>query len=285
MTAWLLNAALMFALQMPILFALGLYYDVFQRHNFFIGGAFALCTAFSISLIDSGLNSLFVLVTLYAVVFILLFIADAVFFSTLEKRGRTSDELLIASLGLYIVIEQANSIIFGDRIKFPDLASNADPTVLQLLLETSPHIYVIGISLVALILIAAFFRWSEAGAKLTALAENPMLFRTLGFNSFIWRSITLCIVTAFLVTGSIISANVVGAYPTMGFNLVVLGFLARLLGGPVYRIRFAVTALAIIITDQIIAIALPGQWRLFVVSLVLFSALALLIHNRDRASG
>lgn len=273
MTQWLVNFAVMTALQTPFLLALGLHYDVLRRHNFLLGSAYALALCLVVGLLQPAGVFMAVAAAFLAVLAVLL-LSEFLVFGPLERFGRTADEILIATLGANILLEQVLSVAFGDRIRFPSVS--AEPAV-QWFLGLPPAASAIPIGLAILFACAVLFHRTEAGARLVALGENALLFRALGFSPTAWRVIALAIVALVLACSAIGAANVTGAYPTAGFGLVILGFLTRLLGGPVHRPRFLLTAVSVIAFDQLVSAVLPGQWR----TLVLFSALLLLIIRRS----
>lgn len=273
MTQWLVNFAVMTALQTPFLLALGLHYDVLRRHNFLLGSAYALALCLVVGLLQPAGVFMAVAAAFLAVLAVLL-LSEFLVFGPLERFGRTADEILIATLGANILLEQVLSVAFRDRIRFPSVG--AEPAV-QWFLGLPPAASAIPVGLAILFACAVLFHRTEAGARLVALGENALLFRALGFSPTAWRVIALTIVALVLACSAIGAANVTGAYPTAGFGLVILGFLARLLGGPVHRARFLITAVSVIAFDQLVSVVLPGQWR----TLVLFSALLLLIIRRS----
>jgi branched-subunit amino acid ABC-type transport system permease component len=72
--------------------------------------------------------------------------------------------------------------------------------------------------------------------------------------------------------------RIFGASPNAGFNLVILGFVARLVGGPVNRPLFAGAVFGVIVLDQLAALMLPNQWR----QMIVFGVLLLVIVARTR---
>lgn len=269
----LVNFAVIAALQLPFLIALGLHYDVLRRHNFLLGSAYALALCLLVGLIQLA-GAVVAVTAAFLITLALLLLCEFLLFGQLEKRGRAGDEILVATLGANIVLEQVLSVIFGDRIHFP--AGAAEPAV-QWFLSLTPATSAIPIGLSIVIVCVVLFRRTEAGARLVALGENPILFRALGFSPAVWRAIALAIIALMMVASAIGAANVTGAYPRAGFGLVILGFLARLLGGPVHSSKFILTALGVLAFDQMVSAVLPGQWR----TLVLFSALLCLIIRRS----
>lgn len=265
----LLNAATVLALQAPFLYALGLHFDVLRRHNFALGAAHAL----ALSVMVNGYAAMGPIAAAGAAVVAaaaLLLAGEALLFRPLERRGRTPDQILIASLGLNIVCEEALSASFGDAIRFPSGGDGLGGLLLALPpLQLAAPLSVLTVGGLLLVLTR-----SEPGARLVALGENPSLFAVLKLGPATWRYAAVALSGGVVAIGAVEAATVTGAYPTAGFPLVILGFATRLLGGPVHTPRFAVAAVGVVGFDQAVAAALPGEWRtplLFAALLVLLS--------------
>lgn len=277
MAQWFVNTALMVTLQVPFLVALGLHFDVFRRHNFLLGSSYALVLCVLVATLRP-LGPALAVSAAFTLGFAILVLSEFLLFAPLERVHRSPDQILIATLGANIVLEQVLSGTFGDRIRFPTAAMGESGTNWFINLE--PYQTAIPIGIATLCVVAFVLARTEAGARLVALGENRLLFRAVGFRPLVWQVIALGMIALVLTLSGVAAINVTGAFPTAGFSLVILGFVTRLLGGPVHRLRFALVAAGVVILDQVAAVALPGQWR----TLVLFSTLLLLIAIRSRGS-
>ncbi len=277
MVPWLFNTALILAFQAPVLLAVGLHFDVLRRHNFLIGAVYALVAL----TIVSGLARYGPAVAIgagFVSACLALGFAEILIYGPLERAGRSADEILIATLGANLVLEQILSLLFGDRIQFPHPTAEQD--IVAGLMALPPTATALPLGIVSIIALALILAKSETGARLTALGENQILFRSLGFTPAIWRGATLVMVAATLTIGAVAAANLTGASPTAGFSLVILGFVTRLLGGPVHRLRFYIVSALVVTADQAAAVALPGEWR----TLALYAVLLILISVRARTA-
>lgn len=265
----LTNAAAILALQAPFLYALGLYFDVLRRHNFALAAAHALALgliarAYAWPIIAFALA--------FAAVALLLVASEAALYRPLERAKRSPDQVLIASLGLNIVLEQILSAGFGDTIRFPSSGGGFGAWLLGL----SPLRLAGPLSLATLTMLLLTLTRSEIGARIVALGENPTLFAILRLRPVLWRYAAIVAVAFVITVGAFAAAPVTGAYPAAGFPLVILGFATRLLGGPVHRPRFALAVAGVVSFDQLVAATLPGEWR----TPLLFGGLLVLLSIR-----
>jgi branched-chain amino acid transport system permease protein len=275
----LYNAGLSVSLQLPFIVALGLFFDIFRHHSFALGSAFALASCVLVHLLSSGaaLWASAALATLIAT--LLLGFLQFCVFEPLKKR-RSGDEILIATLGASIVIEQAAAVYFGDRIRFAP--ANAEPLTNWYLGTGAQEVsMIVGFGLVAVIYL--LLRLTEPGLRLIALGESPLLFKSLGWRERPWLILALVFVAVIISVSAVAAVPLMGARPGAGFPLVLLGLLTRIAGGPAHRLWFILTGIAVIALDQLAAVILPGAWR----TIALFGALFLLIvfrsHSRPAA--
>ena len=274
MAQWLLNTAIVAALQTPFFIALGLHYDVLRRHNFALGGAYAAALCITVALTRSLQSIWIALPIALAIVCLLLVLLELAVFRPLDRLGRSADEVLIASLGVNIVLEQVLSGVFGDAIRFsPAAPDQAD--WLQHWMTASPTQFAMVAGALAIVSAYVLLRRTETGLRLTALGDNRLLFRAVGLSPETWGIVALIVVGALVTASSVAAVNITGAYPSAGFNLVILGFVARLVGGPLNSVRFLIAAIAISVFDQAAAALMPNQWRTMLLFAVLFGLIAM----------
>ncbi len=139
--------------------------------------------------------------------------------------------LLIISLGVYIVIQNLISLIWGDDILsirtgkvtagYNFLGSNV----------TTIQIVIISSGLLIFLSLLAVLKFSNLGLKIRAVSLNSALSTIFGVESrkVIFNSIILSTLIAS-ITGLLYAFNY-DITPTMGFNLLLYGIIAMIIGG------------------------------------------------------
>jgi len=152
-------------------------------------------------------------------------------FKPLRKRNATPLILLIASLGIYIVLQNAISMLWGDgtksirtwEIKVGNEIFGAYITDVQII------IIVVSLALFAGTLL--FLKHTKTGKNLRAVSSNEELSNIFGINSngvILW---SFSIGSALGAIAGILVAFDTDMTPTMGFGLLLYGVVAMIMGG------------------------------------------------------
>lgn len=150
---------------------------------------------------------------------------------TLQKRKSPTFVFLIASLGIYIILQNLISIIWGDEAK----SINIEPVKEGIIFFggniTKIQIMTIMVSLFSLLAWLLYSNRSNLGRQIRAVSSNDELAKILGIKSkvIVLLSFTIGSVLA-AVTGILVALNT-NITPTMGFNLLLYGIVAMIIGG------------------------------------------------------
>lgn len=158
-------------------------------------------------------------------------VLELTIFKFLRKKVAHPFVLLITSLGLYIIIQNIISILWGDDLKLLNTGPieigynffGANITGIQLLI----------IFLSPLLIIGTFFylNKSKCGKQIRAVSSNEQLSTVFGVNSNITILLTYTIGSSLAAIAGILVALDVGMTPNIGFNLLVYGMVAMIIGG------------------------------------------------------
>ena len=152
-------------------------------------------------------------------------------YKPLRKRKSHSFVLLIASLGLYVVLQNIISLIWGDatlsirtgEVKVGHQIFGAYITTIQII--------TIAVSMLVLILSLVFYRLTQIGRQMRAVSSNNELAKVFGINSnkvILWAFV---IGSGLAAVAGILVAFDTDMRPTMGFNLLLYGVVAMIIGG------------------------------------------------------
>lgn len=154
----------------------------------------------------------------------------AVFYK-LIKNNSQKWIVLIASLGVYVIIQNAISLIWGDGVKsmrFDDVKVGHELLGAYI---TDIQIIIILAGLFFLILSFLFYKFTKTGKQIKAISSNIELANIFGINQ---NKIFLLAfgLGSFLaaISGILISFDK-DFNPTFGFNLLLYGVVAMIIGG------------------------------------------------------
>lgn len=192
----------------------------------------------------------------------------------LRKKGTSPLLLLLASLGIYVVVQNAVSMIFGDdtqsvrsRVVEPGMCLwGARITPIQLL--------TICVSLGLVVTLMVFFRSTKTGRALRAVADDPILANICGIESDSVIMWAFAIASGLAGVAGILIALDVDMTPNMGMNALLMGVVAVIVGGIGSIPGVVIGSLLIGFAENFGSWKLSSQWQDTVVFLVLLVFLA-----------
>lgn len=194
-----------------------------------------------------------------------------------ELRRRKSSPLvqLLASLGLYIMLQNLISLLFGDStrsLRGGIVRSGIDIWGARL---TSIQLWIIFTSLLLVLLLVLLLRQTWLGKAIRAVADDPELANICGIDSDRVLGMVFTIGSALAGVAGILIALDVDMNPTMGMRAMMMGVVAVLVGG-IGSIRgTAFGAMMLGLTQQTAAWFLSAQWQDTITFLILLIILVI----------
>jgi branched-chain amino acid transport system permease protein len=227
-----LNAVAAAATIMLVAVGFSLIYSVAKFFNFAHAIVFTIA-AYSAYLCLGGMGVPFGLSLLCGVVCAtgLGCLIDALVFRRLRQGGASSLVMLLASLGVYIAVQNLVSLSAGDDIKMLDpTRAGTSVSIFGGRLATTQCIAIF-VGAVLTTAVIALEHFSSLGRILRALACDHELAEAVGIRTN--RSILLAsaIGSALAAVAGILTALDVGMTPTMGMNALMAGVVAAIVGG------------------------------------------------------
>lgn len=182
-------------------------------------------------------------------------------YKPLRKMGATSIIMLLASLGIYIVLQNLISMLFGDDTKsirtWPVREGlevlGARITPVQIIIVASSLLLVTGVEL--------WLARTKTGKAMRAVANNKELANISGISSNKIILISFAIGSALAGVAGILVALDVDMTPTMGMNALMMGVVAMIVGG-VGSIRgIALGALLLALAQNLGVWYISSQWQ------------------------
>lgn len=167
---------------------------------------------------------------------------------------------LIASIGLYVVLQNIISIVWGDDVK---TLYRGEITVGHEFMGayiTTVQIITIVVSLLLFAGTILFVRNTSIGKKINAVSANAELASIHGINSN--KVILTCFVlgSALGAVAGILSAMDTNMTPTFGFNLLLYGVVAMIIGGVGSYRGLVAGALLVAAAQHLAAYYIDTKW-------------------------
>lgn len=225
-----------------VLFALGAYLAFLCTRRFGLSLAFSIFVAVIGCMMIGACLDLFV------------------FRSLRRKRGSVAVSLL-ASLGLYIVLQNCISLAFGDYAQTIRLWSaqvgynvfGGNITMVQISIVTA--------SVVVAFITAGILDRTRFGKLVRAVANDTELAATVGISSDKVILATIVIASAMAGLAGILVALDADMTPTMGMNLFMFGIVVMVLGGSLSVVGIVMGALFLGLIQHLGVWVIGSQWQ------------------------
>jgi len=188
-------------------------------------------------------------------------LCELVVYKPMRKRKATDLTLLIVSLGLYIVLQNIISMIWGDDTKTMRTGEVVEGHPFLGARITDIQIVIIITSLILMSLLALMMMKTKFGKSLRALANDSELARLSGINSDRFILYAFAIGSFLAAVASIMISFDTDMTPTMGFNALVMGVIAVIVGGMNSLPGAALGGLFIGLAQNLGVYWLPSKWQ------------------------
>ena len=186
--------------------------------------------------------------------------AEWFIYRPLRKKESSSIVLLLASLGIYIVLQNLISLFFGDETKFIRTWEVREGIEIAGAYVTPVQIVIIATSIAIVILVSGYLMLAKTGKAMRAVASDSELSKLSGIKSDRIILISFAIGSALAGIAGILVALDVDMTPTMGMNMLLMGVVAMIIGG-VGSIWGIVLGSLLLATAQNLAVCyISSQW-------------------------
>jgi branched-chain amino acid transport system permease protein len=182
-------------------------------------------------------------------------------YKPMRKRKATDLTLLIASLGFYTVLQNIISMIWGDDTKTMRTGEIVEGHEFLGARITDIQIAIIITSIVLVTLLALILTKTKFGKTLRALSNDPNLAKLSGINSDRYIMYAFAIGSFLASVAAIMISFDTDMTPTMGFNALVMGVIAVIVGGIGSLPGAAVGGLFIGLAQNLGVWQLPSKWQ------------------------
>jgi len=156
---------------------------------------------------------------------------EIIIYKPLRRKASPPLVLLLSSLGLYIILQNIISMVFGDDTK--TLRSGIVTEGIEVFGAriTPIQIGIIAVSMVLLIACWALMKYTKMGTAMRAVASDPELALVSGIDTD--RTILFAFMLGSFLAGiaAILISFDIDMTPTMGMSALMMGVVAVIIGG------------------------------------------------------
>lgn len=187
-------------------------------------------------------------------------LCEVLFYRWMRKRNASALAYLIASIGIYTVLQNCISLVFGDDTKIIRTGEVVVGREIFGAYITDVQITAIIVSAGLFVAVNLFLQYTFAGKAIRAVSSNPQLCDIYGVNSN--RTILVAFGTgsALAAVAGILSAMDTNITPTFGFNLLLYGVVAMIIGGVGSTRGLIFGALLVATVQHVAAYYIDTKW-------------------------
>lgn len=188
-------------------------------------------------------------------------VMDLAIYRPLRKKGNNELILLLASLGVYIVLQNLISMFLGDDAKNIRTVSIQEGFNVLGARITPIQTITISLSVVLVIALSVFLKKTKIGSSMRAVANDAELASVSGINSnavILWAFV---IGSALAGLAGILVGLDVDMTPTMGMNALMMGVVAVIVGGVNSIPGIVLGALLLATAQHLGAWYIGSQWQ------------------------
>lgn len=178
----------------------------------------------------------------------------------MRRKGCSSITVLLASLGMYVVLQNLLSLCFGDDIK--TIRSGAVKEGISILGgRATPAQIAAALAAVVVLIASTVLAKTTLGKSMRAVADDPALAEVCGIMPDRTRLWTFALASALAGMVGILAALDADMSPTMGMDPLMVALAAVIVGGVRSTPGIALGALLLGVAQQFGAWGMGSQWR------------------------
>ena len=152
-------------------------------------------------------------------------------YKPLRKKKSNSLIMLLASIGIFIFVENLIIAIFGAEVKTIRTGPVTQGMNFFGAIITQTQIIIIAVAFITLFLVEVFLQKTKTGKAMRATADNKDVAQVIGIDVERITTYTFALASALAASAGVLIAIEQNLEPTMGFNAIIKGFTAGVVGG------------------------------------------------------
>lgn len=187
-------------------------------------------------------------------------LSDRLVYYHLRKKMKRNMELMIASLGLFVILQNIISAIWGDRVLGFQVWQVDQSVKIGNALVSPIQLATIVLGFVLFILLWTISEKTRIGNMIKMVSSNPSVSEVLGLRRNDVVGWSYAIGSIFAALAGIFIAAYYNIIPKMGFNWLFSAIVAMIIGG-MGRTRYMVLGALLLATAQhLAAFFLDSKW-------------------------
>lgn len=196
-------------------------------------------------------------------------VCEVLVYRQMRKRDAPALAFLIASIGLYVILQNSISLFFGDGTKVFSISEVKVGHYIFGAYVTTVQIIALIVSVSLFTLVNLYLRYTVTGKSIRAVASNPELCNIYGISADRINLIAYGIGSSLAATAGILSALDTHLTPTFGFNLLLYGVVAMIIGGVGSTVGLVAGSLLVATAQHMAAYYIDIKWMDAVTYLIL----------------
>ncbi len=190
-------------------------------------------------------------------------------------KNPTALQLIVVTIGLSIVIREAMLHIWDEKVRsLPYFTGTSVSTISLLGAHISPQVlWVLGISVVIVVLLTFFFRFTVMGWAMRACADNRMAACLCGINNRRMATLSFMLSAGIGALAGCAICPVTQAQYDMGAPLAIKGFTVAILGGLGNSLGAIAAGLLLGVLESLVVSQIPVAYTEVVAIVVLLLVL------------
>lgn len=156
---------------------------------------------------------------------------DRFVYYQLRKHQTSNLIFLLASFGIFIFIQNLIQLIYGAQILTIRTGVIREGHLFLGAIITDIQITILIVSIVLLLLVWYFIQKTKLGKAMRAVADDPVAANVVGINPERIIIVSFAIGSALAGVAGILISFETNIEPTMGFNAILKGIIASIIGG------------------------------------------------------
>lgn len=187
------------------------------------------------------------------------YLLDRIVYVPLRKRKASNMVLLVASLGVFTIIQAAIAMIFTSQ--FQTLAVNPSVFTIAGASITSTQLFIIASAVIVLILLVLLLRKTLFGKEIRAISDDLEVAKIAGINTEKIIGWTFFVGSAVAGLAGVLIGLDTGLQPTMGLEILLKGVIAAIIGGMESVSGALLGALLLGFAENFGVWKISGEWK------------------------
>jgi branched-chain amino acid transport system permease protein len=205
--------------------------------------------------------------------FCLSYLIQKIYMSRMRNRSDSAVSILLGSMAVLMGMEAIVTIFWGGEIR-AGRVGDAEVFKWGSIQISDIKLYTLIFALSIFLLFRYLFMKMPLGLNARAIASNPLLSKIVGLETEKIITLTTCFGCIIIGVDAVLVCADTGVYPAIGFQSVLIAFMAVILGGIGSFAGAAIGGLTIGFVRTVAVFQFPTLWQEMILFAILFLIIA-----------